>query len=208
MKRSIAAKDRAGVRYDAYSVDYGCYVDLLSTRGGPQGLLRVDDEDTWEVPEDDMELIRGTILDLEEFAQSEAAGIEVHQFPEVVLRGHVKEDAMIIGSPVDLKTQKPPTTWSVLVESSDGVVVVPLGKRPVRMGSSANDEVRIRADSVEPRHAVIEIDNGEPVLTADRGRIYVNKLKATTRRVAHGDYVSLGGEVDLLIYSTAEGGTA
>jgi len=35
MKRSIAAKDRAGVRFDAYSVDYGCYVDLLSTLNNP-----------------------------------------------------------------------------------------------------------------------------------------------------------------------------
>lgn len=171
-------------------------------------MLRVDDGDTWEVPEDDIEHIRGAILDLDEFAQSTAAGIEIHERPEVVLRGHVKEKAMIVESPVDLKTEKPQTTWSVLVESTEGVVVVPLGNRPIRMGSSANDEVRIRAGSVEPRHAVIEIDNGEPVLTADGGRIYVNKLKATTRRVDHGDYISLGGEVDLLIYSTDNVGGA
>jgi hypothetical protein len=202
MKRSIASKDRAGVRFDAYSVDYGCYVDLLSTRGGPQGLLRVDDEDSWEVPEDDIEHVRGAILDLEEFAKSEAAGIDRHEPPEVVLRGHAKEGAVIVESPVALKADKPPVKWCVLVESTEGVVVVPLGNRPIRMGSSANDEVRIRADSVEPRHAVIELDDGEPVLTADKGRVYVNGLKATSRRVDHGDYVSLGGEVDLLIYST------
>ncbi len=202
MKRSIAAKDRAGIRFDAYSVDYGCYVDLLSTRGGPQGLLRVDDEDSWEVPEDDVEHIRGAILDLEEFAKSEAAGIDRHESPEVVLRGHAKDGAIIVGSPVALKGDKPPAKWCVLVESAEGVVVIPLGGRPIRMGSSANDEIRIRADSVEPRHAVIELDDGEPVLTADRGRVYVNKLKVTTRRVRHGDYISLGGDVDLLIYST------
>ena len=31
VKRGIAAKDRPGVRYDAYALDYGCYVDLLAT---------------------------------------------------------------------------------------------------------------------------------------------------------------------------------
>jgi hypothetical protein len=201
MRRSISAKDRAGVRFDAYSVDYGCYVDLLSTRGSPRGLLRVDDEDSWEVPEDDVEHIRGAILDLEEFAKSEAAGIEQHEPPEVVLRGHAKEGAMTIESPVALESDKPPAEWCVLVEAIEGVVVVPLGKRPIRMGSSANDEIRIRDDTVEPRHAVIELYDGKPILTADKGRVYVNKLKTTTRQVEHGDYVSLGGEIDLLIYS-------
>ena len=201
VKRSIAAKDKAGVRFDAYSVDYGCYVDLLSTRGG-KGFLRVDNEGSWEVPEDDIEHIRGAILDLEEFAQSEATGIDRHEAPEVVLRGHAKEGAIIVESMVALKANKPSARWCVLVESTEGVAVVPLGNRPIRMGSSANDEVRIRADSVEPRHAVIELDKGEPVLTADRGRVYVNRLKVTSRRVHHGDYVSLGGEVDLLIHLT------
>jgi hypothetical protein len=42
------------------------------------------------------------------------------------------------------------------------------------------------------------------VLKADRGRVFINKLKATTKRVDHGDYVSLGGEVDLLIYSAED----
>ncbi|MFP5388333.1 MAG: FHA domain-containing protein [Thermoleophilia bacterium] len=78
---------------------------------------------------------------------------------------------------------------------------MPLGNRPIRMGSSSNDEIRIRADSVEPRHAVVELDDGEPVLTADKGRVFVNKLKVTTKRVTHGDHISLGGEIDLLIYS-------
>ena len=50
IKRNIAAKDQPGIRFDAYAVDYGCYVDLLTTRGGgPQGLLRIDNDDT-EVP--------------------------------------------------------------------------------------------------------------------------------------------------------------
>jgi len=199
MKRSISAKGMAGVRFDAYSVDYGCYVDLLSTRGGR--LLRVEDGEGWDVPEDDIQNLRGAILDLEEFAASEAAGIDPHAPPEVVLRGHVREGSMTVESPVALGAQKPTTKWSVLVESTEGIVVVPLGNRPIRMGSSSNDEIRIRANSVEPRHAVVELDDGEPVLTADKGRVFVNKLKVTTKRVTHGDHISLGGEVDLLIYS-------
>jgi hypothetical protein len=31
LKRNISAHDQPGVRYDVYKIDYGCYVDLLST---------------------------------------------------------------------------------------------------------------------------------------------------------------------------------
>jgi hypothetical protein len=199
IKRSIAAKDQAGVRFDAYAVDYGCYVDLLTTRGaGPKGLLRVDDDDDAEVPDDDLEQIRGAILDLTEFAQSDAAGLIRREPPEVTLRGHAQEGSTLVESPVELKIQGSPAEWCMLVESRRGIVVVPLGKRPIRLGSSSNDQVRIRDESVVPRHAVIEISDGKPVITADRGRVYVNELKIGTRTVGHRESVSLGN-VDLLV---------
>jgi len=80
-----------------------------------------------------------------------------------------------------------------------GVVVVPLGSRPVRVGSSSNDQIRIRAETVVPRHAVIELIDGKPVVTADRGTVAVNELKITSRSIGHRDFVSLG-EADLLIF--------
>ena len=41
-KKNISAHDQPGVRYDVYKIDYGCYVDLLSTGRSPQGLIEAD----------------------------------------------------------------------------------------------------------------------------------------------------------------------
>jgi hypothetical protein len=43
LKRNIAAHDQPGIRYDVYKIDYGCYVDLLTTSRAPQGLLPIGD---------------------------------------------------------------------------------------------------------------------------------------------------------------------
>jgi len=69
LKRNISSRDEPGVRYDAYKLDYGCYVDLLTTTRAPQGMLFADDGDDWsvEVPRDDYRAIRRAILDLEAF---------------------------------------------------------------------------------------------------------------------------------------------
>src|SRR5207245_1656291 len=44
VKRTIAAHDQPGIRYDVYKIDYGCYVDLLATQRAPGGLLALDDD--------------------------------------------------------------------------------------------------------------------------------------------------------------------
>lgn len=67
LKRSISAHDKPGIRYDAYKIDYGCYVDLLATARSPQGLLNLDEGGFSDVPPDDYRAIRRAILDLEEF---------------------------------------------------------------------------------------------------------------------------------------------
>jgi hypothetical protein len=154
------------------------------------------------VPDDDLEHIRGAVLDLDEFAASDAEGINHREPPEVTLRGHAKEGAITVESPMDLKNERPSADWCLLVEARHGIEVVPLGKRPIRIGSSSNDQIRIRADSVVPRHAVIEVSGGEPVLTADEGNVYVNELRVTTRKVGHRDYISIG-DAELLVFSTS-----
>lgn len=75
IKRSISAIDQPGVRYDAYKLDYGCYVDLLATTKAPIHNL-FETEATEEdgaagvkVPTDDYRAIRRAILDLDEFEQ-------------------------------------------------------------------------------------------------------------------------------------------
>ena len=72
LKRNIAAHDQPGVRYDVYKIDYGCYVDLLSTARSPQGLLNLDGGGFAEVPPDDYRAIRRAILDLAEFEKKVA----------------------------------------------------------------------------------------------------------------------------------------
>ena len=73
MKRSISGQEEPGVRYDAYKLDYGCYVDLLATVKAPTHQLfetEGDDEEvgaTVKVPTDDYRAIRRAVLDLAEF---------------------------------------------------------------------------------------------------------------------------------------------
>lgn len=74
LKRGISTHDEPGVRYDAYKLDYGCYVDLMTTSNAPRGLFDVSIEDTAsgfvDVPGDDYRSIRRAILDLSLFESS------------------------------------------------------------------------------------------------------------------------------------------
>ncbi len=74
LKRSVSSHDQPGVRYDVYKLDYGCYVNLLSTTKAPQGLLPFDGDSSGqyiEVPPDDYRSIRRAILNLNEFLGSD-----------------------------------------------------------------------------------------------------------------------------------------
>ena len=73
LKRSVSSHDQPGVRYDVYKLDYGCYVNLLSTTKAPQGLLPSNNEtqDQYiEVPPDDYRSIRRAILKLNDFEKN------------------------------------------------------------------------------------------------------------------------------------------
>lgn len=70
LKQNISAHDKPGVRFDAYKIDYGCYVDLLSTAMSPEGLLAADEGGYVNVPPDDYRSIRRAILNLDEFEKS------------------------------------------------------------------------------------------------------------------------------------------
>jgi hypothetical protein len=75
LKKNISSHDEPGVRYDAYKLDYGCYVDLISTTRAPLGLLpsvQESDEGNREVfvdvPPDDYRSIRRAILTLNDLS--------------------------------------------------------------------------------------------------------------------------------------------
>ena len=68
LKKNISSHDTAGIRYDVYKLDYGCYVDLMNTVKAPTGLLpAITEGEFTEVPPDDYRAIRRAILDLSEF---------------------------------------------------------------------------------------------------------------------------------------------
>ena len=74
IRRGIAARDQPGVRFNGWSLDYGCYVDLVNTTKAPLGLWQVEEDDEGEpefteVPVDDYRSIRRAILDLDRYEQ-------------------------------------------------------------------------------------------------------------------------------------------
>lgn len=76
VKKGVSSNDTPGVRYDVYSIDYGCYVDLMNTARAPKGLFDVsnteDAEDFVEVPVNDYRSIRRAILNLEKFEEAQS----------------------------------------------------------------------------------------------------------------------------------------
>jgi hypothetical protein len=71
VKQNVSAHDQPGVRFNVYSVDYGCYVELINTSAAPLGLFSIEDFNGEvhyvQVPETDYRSIRRAILDLDVF---------------------------------------------------------------------------------------------------------------------------------------------
>lgn len=71
LKKNISSNENPGARYDVYKLDYGCYVDLITSSRAPAGLLPADDDAEYvDVPPDDYRSIRRAILDLSAFRAS------------------------------------------------------------------------------------------------------------------------------------------
>lgn len=66
LKKNISSRDEPGKRYDAWKIDFGCYVDLMRTQHAPLGLLPDDEDGFVEVPDDDYRSIRRAVLTPEE----------------------------------------------------------------------------------------------------------------------------------------------
>lgn len=75
LKRNVSSRDEPGIRYVVYKLDYGCYVDLISTIKEPRELLPSEKQGAGDktgdvnVPADDYRAIRRAILDLDEFME-------------------------------------------------------------------------------------------------------------------------------------------
>ena len=69
--RTHPDKDKPGMRYNIYAIDYGTYVDLLGTLKSPQlNLLQADESTELVVPFDDKRAIRRILLSERIFSDS------------------------------------------------------------------------------------------------------------------------------------------
>lgn len=73
IKQSVSSRDTPGVRYNVYSIDYGCYVDLIHTSRNPKGLFEAEDDSGevcyMKVPKNDYRSIRRAILNMSDFEE-------------------------------------------------------------------------------------------------------------------------------------------
>ena len=70
LRKGMSAKDSPGKRFTVYGIDYGCYVDLISTAKAPKGVLDLGDnasEFITSVPKTDLRSIRRCVLELSDF---------------------------------------------------------------------------------------------------------------------------------------------
>ena len=71
IKQNISSRDKPGMKFNAYSIDYGCYVDLINTTRSPLGLFEEElengDIEYCQVPKEDYRSIRRAVLDMDEF---------------------------------------------------------------------------------------------------------------------------------------------
>jgi hypothetical protein len=70
IKQGVSAQDFPGKRFNVYSLDYGCYVDLINTIRAPRGLFGVEStsgEEFIDVPQTDFRSIRRAVLDIDRF---------------------------------------------------------------------------------------------------------------------------------------------
>ncbi|ASJ96995.1 ORC-CDC6 family AAA ATPase [Shewanella marisflavi] len=69
LKQGVSAQNTVGKKYTLYVLDYGCYVELMSSKNAPQGLIieaDENDEDQYvEVPKSDYRSVRNSILNLD-----------------------------------------------------------------------------------------------------------------------------------------------
>ena len=99
VRRGISSRDHAGVRFDAYVLDFGFYVTLRATRKQPLPLqiTGTDGElvDLREVPGADYRSVRAALLDFEEFRNRDNGPQEpTLAKPATELKGQIALDGL------------------------------------------------------------------------------------------------------------------
>jgi hypothetical protein len=203
VKRGIAAKDRPGVRYDAYALDYGCYVDLLATSEAPRGLIVTDDEKSHDVPADEYgDTIRGAILDLASFEAREEARRPAELTPvraEIIVKSTSMTLLQLREEDDDPLTLIEDAGWYLLTEVSGRVAAIGVGHRALRIGSSNQSHIRVRNSDLLAKHAVLSKAEPHVVISnAERTPVYVNGRRTRNRQLGDRDVVRIG-EIEFVI---------
>ncbi len=73
LKQGVSARNAIGKKYTLYTLDYGCYVELMSSSSAPLGLIIESDENDElkyiEIPKSDYRSVKNSILDFENVHQ-------------------------------------------------------------------------------------------------------------------------------------------
>jgi hypothetical protein len=203
-KRGIAAKDRPGVRYDTYALDYGCYVDLLATAdGAPRGLMATDDDEFLEAPPDEFsDAIRGAVLDVGAFEASRSpvpTREEVAPAVDIVVRSTTMELIHAEDELVDLVAQIEEGGWYLLTELAGQIAVIGVGRRALQIGSSTASHIRVRNADVLVKHAIFSRADPDLVVSnASHAPVYVNGRRNRNVALAHRDTIRIG-EVEFIV---------
>ncbi|HIH9514368.1 hypothetical protein LMR84_16470 [Klebsiella variicola] len=69
LKQGVSARNTIGKKYTLYTLDYGCYVELMSSSSAPLGLIIDSDENDElkyiEIPKSDYRSVKNSILEFE-----------------------------------------------------------------------------------------------------------------------------------------------
>ncbi|EMF0923738.1 MULTISPECIES: ORC-CDC6 family AAA ATPase [Enterobacteriaceae] len=73
LKQGVSARNTIGKKYTLYTLDYGCYVELMSSSSAPLGLIIESDENDElkyiEIPKSDYRSVKNSILNFENVPQ-------------------------------------------------------------------------------------------------------------------------------------------
>jgi hypothetical protein len=210
VKRGIAAKDRPGVRYDAYALDYGCYVDLLTTSEMPRGFIITDDEESLEVPPDEYgDTIRGSILDMGNFeARDEAKRPSETVAPdsEIIVRSTNMTLIRLRDEDDEPLHYLDEDGWYFLTEVSGHIAAIGVGHRVLRIGSSTESHIRVRNSDLLVKHAVLSKADPHVVISNTRqAPVYVNGRRNRSSALADRDVVRIG-EVEFVVLHKEQSG--
>lgn len=211
VKRGIAAKDRPGVRYDAYALDYGCYVDLFGTSDrAPRGLIGTDDDVFLDVPPDEYsDDMRGAILSLGSFEANlhpEQAPRD-HLVPDIVVRSTTMSMIEVRDELDDPREQLRDSGWYLLTQQGGQVAAIEIGRRTLKIGSSTESHIRVRNADLLVKHATLsKADPGLVISNPEHAPVYVNGRRNRNTVLADRDTVRIGEVEFVVVHRIAEVG--